>query len=265
MNDPLFGEQYHDNFDSQLYLKTRYGSPSQSLFRTFPLPHLYSFYQSFGSKDLKILEVGAGPSIAYVISAAPFASEIVLSEYTEDNRREIQQWLDKSADAHNWKPFLEYVVADVEGGEAKDVAVREEKLRSSIKAVISCDVTKDIPLPVEYMKQYDVVHSILCLESACETRDDYVPTLKRLACLLKPNGKIVLYHVERGDLSVPAQYPVGEYCFKNIRLSQEFITESLTAAGFSKIARVSTQLPPELQPSLEDPAVPALYTATYSS
>ena len=164
--DPLFGEQYHDKFDTQTYLRVNYTLPT--LFRTFPLPHLYGFYRSLGNNSLRILEVGAGPSIACVISAAPYASEIVLSEYTENNRKAVLQWLDKSTDAHNWMPYFKHIVIDVEGGEEKDIEVRQEKLRSSIKAVIPCDVSKDMILPAEYMGQYDVLQSIVCLENVCE-------------------------------------------------------------------------------------------------
>ena len=49
---------------------------------------LHEFYKSDGLPPvgLKILEFGAGPVICYEISAALYASEIVLSEYTEKNR-----------------------------------------------------------------------------------------------------------------------------------------------------------------------------------
>ena len=259
----IFGEEYHEKFDTQAFLKCYYTSPTIP-FKIFPLPHLYSFYQSLDNKSLKILEVGAGPCIAYVISAAPYASEIILSEYTEQNCKAIQQWLDKSADAHDWKPFFKHIVVDVEGGEETDIAAREEMLQSSIKAVIPCDVAKDMPLPTEYMKQYDVVLSILCLENACQTRDDYVPVLKRLAHLLKPDGKLFLYHVERVDSSEPALYSVEGQWYKNIRLSPKFIIESLKAAGFNDISRVSLDLPSEAQPCPYDPVVFAVYTATYT-
>lgn len=93
---------------------------------------------------------------------------------------------------------FKHVVVDVEGGEEKDIAVREAILRSSIKAIVPCDATKDdMLLPTAYAGQYDVIQSMLCLEGACHTRDDYTPMLKRLTQFLKPNGKIVLYHIER--------------------------------------------------------------------
>ena len=113
----------------------------------------------------------------------------MLAEYTESNRQAVRQWLDKDPTAHDWRPFLKHIVVNVEGGTEKDIAARKEKLRSSIKAVVPCDVNKDPLLPMEHTGKYDVVQSILCLESACQTRDDYVPALRRLACHLECNGK----------------------------------------------------------------------------
>ena len=260
----LFGEQYHDRFDTQAYLREKYTAPTHVL-STFPLPHLYNFYQSLGSECLRILEVGSGPAIAHVVSAAPYASEIVLAEYTESNRQAVRQWLDKDPTAYNWRPFIKDIVIDIEGGTEKDIAAREEKLRSSIKAVVPCDVNKDPLLPMEHTGKYDVVMSMLCLEAACQTRNDYVPALKRLAWHLECNGKLVLYHVERKNLSdQPARYPAGKNWFRDIRLSIEFIMESLKAAGFSDITRVSKEMSSKEQNIHDDPKTLAVYTATYT-
>ena len=51
----------------------------------FKLKQLHKLYQSYKLTEtkLKILDIGTGPVIAHAISAAPYASEIVLSEYTE--------------------------------------------------------------------------------------------------------------------------------------------------------------------------------------
>ena len=209
-----FGEQYHDQFDTRIYLKTCYSTLSSSLFTSY-LPHMYNIYKTLGAtnKCLKILDVGAGPSISNVISAAPYASEIVLAEYTENNRRALQQWLDRDPEAFDWTTFIKHIVVDVEGGEEKDIAVREEKIQSSIKAVVPCDITKDPLLPQEYMGQYDVVQSMLCIGAAIQTPDEYVVVFKRLSQLLKPNGKLIVYQVE-GEYDKLWQYPVGDKWFK---------------------------------------------------
>ena len=253
----------YEEFEVQAYLKRCYSDATHPN-ALFCLPHLYNLYQSLGKTNcsLKILDVGAGPSIVYAIIAAPYASEIVLSDYVEGNRKAIQQWVDKDPQAHDWTPYLKHIVVDIEGGEEKDIPPREEKLHSSIK-VTSCDVARDPVLPTEYMRQYDMVLSMLCLECACSTRDDYVPMLRRLSQLLKPNGTLVLFHTERIDSQQPVRYCIGGKWFKYIRLWPDFITESLTNAGFRDITRRYRD--PEIQDSPDDPKTYGLYIATYSN
>ena len=62
--------------------------------RSSPMKPVYDFYKSLdttrlGSEGLRVLDLGCGPVIANVISAAEFASEIILAEYTELNRKEF--------------------------------------------------------------------------------------------------------------------------------------------------------------------------------
>ena len=237
-----FGEDYHDKFDTQAFLESYFSDLSDE-FHTFPLPYIHKFYQSFHSdKKLKILDIGTGPIIINFISAAPYASEIVLSDYTESNREALRQWLEKDPKAHDWTLFFKHIVIDIEGGEEKDVAVREKKLRSSIKAIVPCDVTKDPLLPTEFMEEYDVLSSTLCLESACKSVDDYNAAVKRFFQLLKPGGKMFIYGLERNtEFSHPAMYKVGNEFFNDIRLSKELITKALENAGFINIERVASE------------------------
>ena len=117
-----------------------------------------------------MLEFGAGPVIAYVISASLYASEIVLSEYIETNRKLLQMWLDRDPNALNWSPFFEYVVQELEGKSKEEAAKREEELRQVIKAVT---LVTSIKIPqlnqptVARMMSY--IFTSYCLESACNS------------------------------------------------------------------------------------------------
>ena len=238
----LFGKDYHIKFDTQVYLQKYADGPD--LIRFFPLKHLHEFYQSYKSTEskLKILDIGTGPVIAYTISAAPYASEIVLSEYTEENRKELLQWLQSDPKAHDWTPFLKCVVVGLEGKSEEEVPVRAELMRKVIKAVVPCDVNSDPPIPMQYVDQYDVVTAFLCLMSACSTREDYMAALVKMSALLKPGGKIVLYTAERKEsYSSNSSYRVGSQKFFDLQLSIEFITKSLEHAGFCdvKIVRLT--------------------------
>ena len=74
-------------FDPWAYLAFQYGEVDA--FHRHSFKRIHDFYKSCGSPStgLKGLEFGAGPVIAYVISASLYASEIVLSEYRRQTQR----------------------------------------------------------------------------------------------------------------------------------------------------------------------------------
>ena len=228
----MFGKHYHDKFNPKEYLQQYSNKPV----RLFGLKQVHEFYQSYASTSkLKILDIGSGPTIAYTISAAPFAAEIVLSEYTEANRAALSQWLNNDPEAYDWTHTFKHVVVDLEGKSEEEVPVRAELVRKVIKAVVPCDANSDPPIPSQYVDQYDIVTDFLCLVSACATTKDYVAALVRLHALLKPGGKIVLYTPEKREASTPASYPVGSQRFFDLQLSRETITSSLKQAGFCDV------------------------------
>ena len=239
---PLFGESYHTMFNPKDYLQMYYADVKDNHVITCRMKPVYDFYKSLdatglGSGGLKVLDLGCGPVIANVISAAEIASEIVLAEYTELNRKEITKWLGKDSDAHDWTPFFTYIVTEVEGRSIQEIAVREEKLRSAIKAVVPCDLTKDPIMSSEYTQEYDVVQAFLSLEPASSSKEEYLSILKRIRLLVKPGGTFILYSVQTSEeLPGPAVYEVGEDVqFSDLRVSIEFVKSSLKSAGFNTI------------------------------
>ena len=238
---PLFGEEYSDKFDPQVYLQMYYTDNSDP-FRLFLIKQLHDFYQSYDStaSKLKILDIGTGPVIAYTISAAPYASEIVLSEYTEANRDTLLKWLKNDPKVHNWTPFFRYIVVDLEGESEEKVPVRAELVRKVIKAVVPCDVNSDPPIPAQYVDQYDIITSFLVLGSACATQEDYVAALVRLHALLKPGGAIVLYASEMNETPTQPRlsydsYRVGSHNFFYLQLPRGSISTLLEQAGFCDV------------------------------
>ena len=77
--NPLTGEDSHNKCDPQAYLQA-YLTDDRLQVQSFVMKQVHTFYQSYKSSEtkLKILDVGSGPVISHAISAAPYASEIVL-------------------------------------------------------------------------------------------------------------------------------------------------------------------------------------------
>ena len=237
----MFGEDYCDKFNPQDYLQAYYGVPNLSPIHLFKLKQLHEFYQSYPSSDkLRILDIGSGPIVANIISAAPHAAEIVLSEYTEANRSALLQWLSNDPNAFDWTHVFEHIVVDLEGKTEEEIPLRTELVRKIIKAVASCDVNKNPPIPMQYVDQYDIVTDFLCLVSACATTEDYTAALVRLHALLKSGGKIVLYTPEyKKNPLTPVSYPVGPHNFFDLPLSKDDIFKSLEQAGYCDVRRMA--------------------------
>jgi len=166
--------------------------------QAFVMKQLHMFYQSYKSTEtkLKILDIGTGPVISRAISAAPYASEIVLSEYVGASREALLPWLKNDPKAHNWMPSFKYVVVDLEGKSEEEVPIRAELVHKVVKAVVPCDVRSDPPIPSQYVDQYDIVTEFLCLPAACATKEEYIAALFQLCALVKPGGTILLCEFE---------------------------------------------------------------------
>lgn len=230
------GKEYEDLFEPKSYLDYRFKSVNER--HAEFLRHLHRFYSTV-EPNVKVIDVGSGPIIAYVISAVTKASELVFAEYTEKNREEIQRWIACHPDAHNWGSYFEFIVKELEGKGDEEVSVRAQQLRQIIKAVIPCDITRDPPVESAFFGPYDIVTSSLCLEAACSTKDDYIKAVARLWKLLKDGGRLLLQCVD--GASTIHHYIAGNQKFTSLSATPTLIRTALEKAGFHDIA--ITQLP----------------------
>ena len=191
---------------------------------------------SSGECGGKILEIGCGPVLAWQISAAPHASEIVFAELVESNRDAIHLWLDKDPRAHDWTPFFRHVVQTLEGKGEEEIAKREEQLRRTVKAVIPCDATEDPPVPLGFEGPYDVVMESAMSTIVSKNEDDFLAFWARLATILKPGGTLIsrCYLVENHP-ALNHTYLVGGAKFVALNVSEEILRSCLEKVGFSNI------------------------------
>ena len=101
--------------------------------------------------------------------AATKASEIILFDYSPNNRSFLRKLLNSDNRAFDWTPHFNLFVGKLEGKEEEAVAESEEQLRAAVKAVVQCDMTQDPPILDGYDQLYDVVISSLVLDIAQTT------------------------------------------------------------------------------------------------
>ena len=187
---------FQGSFDPFTYLELGFKNPGPGLSAAvnFCLENLHQFFNDYPQgHSLKVLDYGCGPVIAYNISAARVASEIVLAEYTKRSREILKKWLDHDTSAFDWSPYIKRVVQTLEGKSEMEALKREETMRKVIKTIVDCDITKDQPIAEGFEGPYDIVTSSLALESGCKTHADFKAAVKKLLTLLKCGGHLLLY------------------------------------------------------------------------
>lgn len=104
-----------------------------------------------------------------------------------------------------------------------------ELVRSKIKRVLPCDVTKDdMVITSDNSLKYDAISSSGCLESACANYEDYCLVAKRLGSLLTKGGVLLLI----GNIQC-SFYKIGEETFPVVKMSKEQVEDAFKNAGLS--------------------------------
>ncbi|MET8089942.1 guanitoxin biosynthesis pre-guanitoxin forming N-methyltransferase GntF [Micromonospora sp. NPDC005220] len=142
-----------------------------------------------------VLFFGVGPTLHHVFAAAEVASEIHLGDYLPANLGEIQRWIDRDPDAHDWRPFVRYTLRceGVRCPTDEDVATREDLTRNKITALIRVDGRQ--PHPVD--RRYATVVSAYCADSATEDRAVWQLFMRHITDLVRPGGLFVTAALRR--------------------------------------------------------------------
>ena len=224
---------YSTDFDSSTYL-ANLDNETNPTYRPFLLRCYHEAIQCLPS-GLSVLDYGSGPSYFSTISVATKASEIVLSDYTESNRKALRQWLNKDPDAFDWSPYFSHVVQKLEGKAEEEVEKRQELVREVVKAVVPCNLMQDPPIEGGYDKEYDVVLCCLCVAAAARTSEDHFQGIAKLGKLVKPGGMLLIYEPEMKTCGQGAYY-FGESSFVLYGVTSEVITKALKSAEFTEIS-----------------------------
>ena len=235
-------DDYEEEFKPSVFLNY-YKAETATAISPFIKHRVQCFHESFQTvpRGVKVLDYGSGPVILCCISAAAKASEIVLADYTENNRKCLRQWLNSEPDAFDWSPHFNYIVQDLEGKGENEARNREDQFKKISKNVVHCDITQNPPIENGFDVLYDVVICCLVLEASASIQDEYYECLKRLATLIKPGGSIFYYGAENRA----GYYTVGDRSFPTVCVSEQMALEAFKNAGFSDI---TINRAPEFEP-----------------
>eukprot|EP00731_Ephydatia_muelleri_P025242 Em0017g325a len=162
MSSELHVDQDFEKFDPWVYIQEHYGK--LDCWHRNPLKYLHDFYTSHFQRgaNLKVLNYGCGPIVAFEASAVLYAHKIVLAEYVKRKRAVAKLWLDK------------------------------DPSRPDFSALYSCDIHQDPIIQKGYEGPYDVIYTASCIEDACYTIEVFGAALSKLCDLLRPGGWLLM-------------------------------------------------------------------------
>ena len=208
-------------FAARNYLVTRYqGENSLFAVNAIRVGYYNRFYKKFcpslDPTTSTALDIGSGPTLSSVIGLAPYISSIVLSEYEEINRKELELWKDNSSEAFDWGPFILAVLSISPYETTPDkrlVEARTEEIRRKISAIVACDARKKEIIDPKHVPDggFDIVTCMGVLSEASSTMEEFYQIFKSIHSLMKPGGLLVSYISGRGTYyspKPPTKYPL---------------------------------------------------------
>ena len=102
--------------------------------------------------------------------------------------------------AHDWSKYIDYVVSVLEGNtDEKASAIREQLLQGKILDIVKCNIRSDELLDGKsQFTEFDIIHTNLCLEIACKTKEEFDSCIASLGKLLRPGGYLVCLTAKGG-------------------------------------------------------------------
>ncbi len=160
---------------------------------------------------------GAGPTLHHAFLAADKVSELHLGDYLPANLHEIERWLRRDREAHDWRPFIRYTLQceGVDRPALEEITFREEMTRGRITGLLQVDLRAENPLGIEATRQYATVISAYCADSATSDKAEWAAYMQRIVGLVQPGGMLLVAALRRSR-----GYVVGGKTFPSANIDE---------------------------------------------
>ncbi|XP_071116391.1 indolethylamine N-methyltransferase-like [Haliotis cracherodii] len=242
-----YTEDYTADFDPQSYLEI-FEEPNPNTTRGLQTSlNLTAFHHAYASGIIKgktLLDIGTGPSILSLISAAQHCDNIFLSEFCPRNRELLKQWHHGSLKSH-FDKSIEFVLK-LEGKSEIDVPERATSIRDKILGILHCDIRNENPFTPNFLSSVDIITSSFCLETVATDLASYEGCARNVVGKLKPGGCLVVV----GSLG-GTYYTVGEKTFRCFGMSSDELKSAWQKVGIEIISWYAVTRP-EIEPEFTD-------------
>ncbi|XP_068099296.1 nicotinamide N-methyltransferase-like [Hyperolius riggenbachi] len=218
----------HDH-DSRAYVETYYsGNPDmpfkEDTLKT-PMTKLHNAFKMGHITGKVLIDISGGPQVYHLCSACEYFQEIIPMRLTDKCIMEIMKWHKDRTGGFGWGHTIAHVT-DLEG-RSDQYEAKEMKMKSVIERVVKFDIESedltDIGVP-----QADCVITNMLLDKICKNQDDYMRYLRKMLCLLKPGGHMILLGATNTTF-----YTVGVQKFHYFKYDENFARDALVREGMT--------------------------------
>ncbi|XP_051771176.1 phenylethanolamine N-methyltransferase [Ctenopharyngodon idella] len=244
----------YQGFDPVAYLHYNYTPPRADFERKSSIVpwKLSCLHRAFTEDDIRgdiLVDVGSGPTLYQVMSGCERFDRVILSDFLEVNRRELQNWLQEGKSSIDWTSYFKYV-CELEGRSSSAWAEKATRLRSVVSNVLPLDVHQSCPLSPGFLPPSgaDCLVSSFCLESVSHDLLSFTNALGHISSLLKKGGYLLLIGAlgESFYMGGPGLYiPV-------VPLDESQVCASLKAHGYELLQLCIYHLPPDMKVGVDD-------------
>ncbi|XP_063291711.1 nicotinamide N-methyltransferase-like [Pelobates fuscus] len=173
-----------------------------------------------------LIDISVGPAIHHLLLIFEFFKGITILECSDYCVNELEKWKTKESDCFDWTHALS-IMEKLQGTSFKGEDI-ENTLRRKISHILKCDFTKENVTDPVVLPKADCVLSMFVLHVVSDDHNDYCRNLKKISCMLKLGGHLLLFGVFNGTY-----YTVGESKFHVLTSDEKSIKDDLREAGFT--------------------------------
>ncbi|XP_046548526.1 nicotinamide N-methyltransferase-like [Haliotis rubra] len=225
-------DDYTTHFEPLSYLHQMVAIKPQPGFESPLSSMLTKCHNAFDSGTIKgktLLDIGTGPTIHTIISAAQHCDNIFLAKFCQSNRDFLKQWYDGSLKSSFDEVFE--IVLKLEGKSKTDIPEREASIRDKIVRILHCDIRDKNTFSTNFLPKVDIITSSLCLEAAATDLASYEEYAGNMVGMLNPGGHLVIFGCLGGTF-----YTVGSKRFSSFGMSKDDLMSTWKKVGIEVIS-----------------------------
>ncbi|CAH2320309.1 nicotinamide N-methyltransferase-like [Pelobates cultripes] len=228
--DPSSHKRYHLHEWEPTDLFNAYYSGTSEKYITeetvrFPVEQLYKVAGQGQIQGDYLIDISAGCNIHHLLPIFEFFRDITILESSDLCVKELVKWKHKESKNYDWTHVLS-IMAELQGTSFKGNEM-ENALRRNISHILNCDFTKENITDPVVLPKADCVVSLYVFHVVSEDLVEYCRNLKKVSCLLKLGGHLLLLGLFNGKY-----YTVDGSKYHVLTSDKKSIEEALIDAGF---------------------------------